>query len=136
MTNRPTEERQIECRMCSGLGSNMFETICEACAGEGRVMEIVYADCGHLVISDDCLEGCICEMDVDLQTRCSNLGVMIVAEPWTPRAFETFVCQECGDSLIRQGYKRVVTEFPESNQLKSPFERASEESERDYVHHL
>jgi hypothetical protein len=117
--------------MCEG-GASMFQTVCGNCAGEGLVEQLVYSDCGHEVISDQCEEeGCLCEMMVDLGQRCQNRVAMTLAEPFTPRSFELEVCQECGEGLLKQGYNRVEP-FPiVGTQLKAPWERASEEDERD-----
>lgn len=132
MNNREQEKRVVKCSMCSGHGFNQFEVICEACWGDGRVLEWVWVDCGHLVESDECEEeGCLCELMVDLGQRCQNLVAMTVAEPFTPRSFELEVCQECGEGLLNNGYKRVET-FPiVGTQLKALWERASEQEERD-----
>jgi hypothetical protein len=126
LTGRTNEQASVQCRMCSGVGCNGWESPCSNCAGDGHTTEWVF-DCGHKSDSDDC-EDCFeaCQVQVDLDVICGRLATQTYSEPWTPAGFTIKCCDSCAESFEKQGYRRV-TVFPlEHPQLKSLSEVQSE----------
>jgi RecJ-like exonuclease len=85
---RATETARVACRNCDGHGFWTYEDPCTACAGDGSLIETVYAACGHVVDTEDCLNagctaGCV---------SCAN-EFFVGVETDEPEA--GFICADC-----------------------------------------
>jgi hypothetical protein len=81
---RKIESGEVKCSGCNGVGFNQFESECEGCEGRGHRTELVFAECGHSVESEECInEGC---------TRCITTECENLREPNQDR------CKECLDN--------------------------------------
>src|SRR5262245_47404760 len=106
-TSRTIRLIEKQCRMCSGVGGNGWESICTACDGEGCVETYIYESCGCAVEADECEEQeCFerCAVMIDLGEQCHRQAVHTAREPFTPASFEIRCCQEHYDDFISQGY--------------------------------
>lgn len=112
-TGRQIDWARVTCQMCQGHGFSAWEPMCEACTGEGSIWAWVYADCRHLLESEEC-EECFepCAVFIDLGQQCGRPVSQIAVEPYTPAKFTLPCCDRCAAGFKQIGYevsKKEVT---------------------------